>query len=140
MTNQQTGTTERDLQSLRCDWQAAFGSPPDKYLSPRFMTKALAWHWQCEASGGFPARLGKRLRDLGARPNHRNAELPRIPTPGSLLAREWNGRMYHVEVTPEGFRFDGAVYRSLTPIARRITGTNWSGPRFFGLKMRGGAG
>jgi hypothetical protein len=52
---------------------------------------------------------------------------------GSRLMREWNGRMHVVDVTADGMIFDGKRYRSLTAIARRITGTNWSGPRFFGL-------
>ena len=52
---------------------------------------------------------------------------------GSRLMREWNGRMYVVDITADGMIFDGKRYRSLTAIARRITGTNWSGPRFFGL-------
>ncbi|MBL9060397.1 MAG: DUF2924 domain-containing protein, partial [Mangrovicoccus sp.] len=55
---------------------------------------------------------------------------------GTLLAREWNGRLYHVEVVADGFRFDGRSWRSLSAIARRITGTPWSGPRFFGLRSR----
>jgi hypothetical protein len=51
--------------------------------------------------------------------------------------REWNGRMHVVDVTADGMIFDGKRYRSLTAIARRITGTNWSGPRFFGLLDHG---
>ena len=132
------GPAGSDLQRLRTDWQAAFGSPPDKYLSPRFMTKALDWQKQCEDLGGFPLRLRRRLRDLsvGATAGRESGRVSKSPTPGSLLAREWNGRTYHVEVTTDGFRFDGAMYPSLSPIARRITGTNWSGPRFFGLRAR----
>ena len=135
------GSAGSDLHGLRADWQAAFGSPPDKYLSARFMTKALTWNRQCEDLGGFPVRLRRRLRDLsvGATAGRGSGGLSQSPTPGSLLAREWNGRTYHVEVTDDGFRFDGAMYTSLSPIARRITGTNWSGPRFFGLRARGKA-
>lgn len=53
--------------------------------------------------------------------------------PGTHLVREWNGRVYQVEVLEDGFRMDGKVYRSLSALARTITGTRWSGPRFFGL-------
>jgi hypothetical protein len=134
------GAAHGDLHKLRDEWQAVFGSPPDKYLSPRFLTKALAWHKQCESAGGFPVRLRRRLRDLAVGAAVRGSGgVSQPPTPGSLLAREWNGRTYHVEVTADGFRFDGAMYPSLSPIARRITGTNWSGPRFFGLRARGKA-
>ena len=52
---------------------------------------------------------------------------------GTHLVREWNGRAYQVEVIDNGYRFDGKTYPSLTTIAKRITGTHWSGPRFFGL-------
>ena len=52
---------------------------------------------------------------------------------GTHLVREWNGRTYQVEVVDNGYRFDGKTYPSLTAITKRITGTHWSGPRFFGL-------
>lgn len=52
---------------------------------------------------------------------------------GHHLVREWNGRTYQVEVLDKGFRMDGKTHRSLSAIARKITGAEWSGPRFFGL-------
>ena len=65
------------------------------------------------------------------------AELPLIErrrlAPGARLLRDWNGQTHAVDVTVEGYLFDGTTYRSLSAIARRITGTHWSGPRFFGL-------
>jgi hypothetical protein len=81
-------------------------------------------------------------RDLAVISNHvddaakevRLAVSPAIPVrPGTRLMREWNGRMHLVDVTDNGFVFDGKTYRSLSAIARRITGAHWSGPRFFGL-------
>ncbi|MBO6540457.1 MAG: DUF2924 domain-containing protein [Rhizobiaceae bacterium] len=66
----------------------------------------------------------------------RSSEAPMIkprPTPGTRLMREWNGRMHVVDITEDGILFEGKLYRSLTAVARRITGTHWSGPRFFGL-------
>ena len=56
------------------------------------------------------------------------------PAVGTRLVREWNGRMHVVEVTERGFVWDGKSYRSLSAIARRITGAHWSGPRFFGVR------
>ncbi len=53
--------------------------------------------------------------------------------PGTRLMREWNGRTYAVDVVTDGFVFDGKTYRSLTAIAKLLTGVQWSGPRFFGL-------
>ncbi|WP_261391086.1 DUF2924 domain-containing protein [Roseovarius atlanticus] len=58
--------------------------------------------------------------------------------PGAHLVREWNGRTYQVDVTDTGYHLDGRSLRSLSAIARHITGTNWSGPRFFGLDGRTG--
>jgi hypothetical protein len=55
------------------------------------------------------------------------------PRPGTRLVREWNGRTHVVDVSEDGFVFDGKTYRSLSAIAKRITGAHWSGPRFFGL-------
>ena len=68
------------------------------------------------------------------RTRHQVLVLPQDPfLPGTHLVREWNGRTYQVEVIDNGYRFDGKTYPSLTTIAKRITGTHWSGPRFFGL-------
>ncbi len=61
------------------------------------------------------------------------ASLPPALSPGVQLVREWNGRTWHVEVLEDGFTCKGKTYRSLSAIARMITGTRWSGPRFFGL-------
>ena len=72
-------------------------------------------------------------------PPWRSADANSPPLPagsvsaGTHLVREWNGRTYQVEVIDNGYRFDGKTYPSLTTIAKRITGTHWSGPRFFGL-------
>ena len=68
------------------------------------------------------------------RANKRRNQAGMVPADRSThLVREWNGRTYQVEVIDNGYRFDGKTYPSLTTIAKRITGTHWSGPRFFGL-------
>ncbi|MCA8879623.1 MAG: DUF2924 domain-containing protein [Rhodobacteraceae bacterium] len=127
--------TRPDRAALRAEWAAAFGTPPHPYLSERFLAKALAWQRQCAAAGGFPRSLGKRLDLIGPGGSGRTQPAASL-APGTLLAREWNGRIHHVEVLEDGFRFDGRSFRSLSAIARRITGTPWSGPRFFGLRRR----
>jgi hypothetical protein len=58
---------------------------------------------------------------------------PRKPVPGARLLRDWNGRTHVIDVTENGYLYDETIYRSLSAIARRITGAHWSGPRFFGL-------
>ena len=80
------------------------------------------------AFGHNPARSGCHgERDTNLRRSRR------VRFCGTHLVREWNGRTYQVEVIDNGYRFDGKTYPSLTTIAKRITGTHWSGPRFFGL-------
>lgn len=69
----------------------------------------------------------------GAPPPSAAAAIKPPPAPGTRLMREWNGRMHVVDITEDGILFDGKLYRSLTAVAKRITGTHWSGPRFFGL-------
>jgi hypothetical protein len=132
---QAAAASRPDRAALRAEWTAAFGTAPHPYLSERFLAKALAWQRQCAAAGGFPRHLRKRLDLIGPGGSGRARPATSL-APGTLLAREWNGRLYHVEVREDGFHFDGRSFRSLSAIARRITGTPWSGPRFFGLRRR----
>lgn len=128
---------ELDRLGLCLEWRKKFGNSPPNYTSMTFMRKALIWDVQKEAFGGMPPYLMRALKRAagGQRGVENAADKLR---PGSLLVREWNGRSYQVEVTIEGFRFDGRDYKSLSAISRKITGTNWSGPRFFGLVARKG--
>jgi hypothetical protein len=77
---------------------------------------------------GSPEKAGQRAVSMG----QRTAEL----RPGTMLGREWNGQMHRVAVLTEGFAWNGKTYRSLTKVAFAITGTRWSGPKFFGLRDR----
>ena len=84
--------------------------------------------------GALPALVGRELARLasdatGAEPTRSRIEL----TPGTRLVREWNGRTISVEVLETGFAFEDRTWRSLSEIARHVTGAHWSGPRFFGL-------
>jgi hypothetical protein len=69
----------------------------------------------------------------GTAPRSAAAVIKPPPAPGTRLMREWNGRMHVVDITEDGILFDGKLYRSLTAVAKRITGAHWSGPRFFRL-------
>lgn len=121
------------------NWQTAFGSAPPPFLSVRFMQKALAYDAQSKANGGLPAKVRRQLRQI-ADGDGKTASATKLPAPslqaGSHLVREWNGRTYQVEVLGDGYRMDGRTWGSLSAIARHITGTNWSGPRFFGLTSK----
>ena len=120
-------------------WEAAFGAPPPPFLSLRLMRKALTYEEQCRTYGGLPADIRRRLRTIANGTGRPSGAPARALSVGAQLVREWNGRTYRVEVTDQGFRMDGKTYKSLSAIARRITGTSWSGPRFFGLTAKRGA-
>jgi hypothetical protein len=119
------------------DWQDTFGSPPPRYLSVGFMQKALAYEAQCKVSGGLPVATRRALKQVASGKSVQSINAGRIST-GAHLVREWNGRTYQVEVVDGGYKMDGKPWPSLSAIAKHITGTTWSGPRFFGLNSRAG--
>lgn len=116
-----------DLEGLRTEWRRRWGPPP-KLRSPELLRRLLAWRIQAAALGGLDSDTRRRLR--GATAISTNGRLE----PGTRIAREWQGRAIEVEVVEGGYAFNGATYRSLSKIARHVTGTNWNGPRFFGLR------
>lgn len=127
-----------DRAALRVAWAEAFGDAPPHFLSMIFMRKALIWHEQCRAFGGLSSDVKRALKVAAGGKQVR----PRAPAikPGTQLVREWNGRRYQVDVRQEGFVMNGENFKSLSAIALQITGTSWSGPRFFGLNGRAGPG
>ncbi|NNE51905.1 MAG: DUF2924 domain-containing protein [Sulfitobacter sp.] len=129
---------QTDRAALRVAWTAAFGDAPPHFVSMIFMRKALIWHAQCRAFGSLTTDVKRALRSAAGGKQVRPAA-PAIK-PGTQLVREWNGRRYQVEVQDDGFLMNGERYRSLSAIALQITGTTWSGPRFFGLNGQSGAG
>jgi Protein of unknown function (DUF2924) len=129
------GLENLDLSAMRQEWRRLYRAEPPR-LSRDLMTRALAYRIQEIAFGGLSKATLRRLASLAAEfeSDGRIAtqSQPRIK-PGARLVREWHGRTHSVIATEEGFQFEGKVYRSLTSIAREITGAGWSGPRFFGL-------
>jgi len=122
------GMERGDLAAL---WREAIGGPPPKRLSTPFLRRILAWEVQAREHGGLPAAFEKKLERI-ADGKARSAR--QKLRPGGRLVREWNGVSHVVDVTGDGFLWRGARYRSLSAVAREITGAHWSGPRFFGLK------
>ena len=121
-----------DVASLRQVWEQTFGTAPPSSLSGIFMRRVLAYERQCRTHGGHSAATRRTLAAMvNCTPEHSSPA--GSVSAGTHLVREWNGRTYQVEVLDNGYRFDGKTYPSLTAITKRITGTHWSGPRFFGL-------
>ena len=124
--------TELDRRACLSLWHEIFAAPPAKYLSQQFMQKTIAYESQCRAFGAVSKSTSRVL--LAIANGKKTALAPvRNITLGARLLREWNGRTYEVEVTKDGFILRGKHYRSLSAIANEITGTRWSGPRFFGV-------
>ena len=118
-----------DLHGLRGEWRKRYGKPP-KMRSKELLARLLAWRIQADALGGLDATTVRLLKS--------DRRLPPKPSlePGARLAREWQGRRHEVDVLEKGFRYAGADYRSLSQVARAITGTRWNGLRFFGLRVQ----
>lgn len=110
-------------------WRRDFSRPPPKHLSLQFMKRVLIWDLQNQMLGSVSAKTERRLKQIAA-----GNSVPNLAKPGSHLVREWNGRTYLVEVVDGGYVMDGKTWRSLSAIARHITGARWSGPRFFGVQ------
>lgn len=130
---------QMDRSALRVAWAEAFGDAPPHFLSMIFLRKALIWYAQCQRYGDLDPDMRRTLKALADGKPLRRATAS-TPRPGSQLIREWNGRKYRVEVRDDGYVMDGERFRSLSAIALRITGTSWSGPRFFGLNGAAAAG
>jgi hypothetical protein len=125
---------ELDRAALLQHWRRAFGRDAPPRLSRVLMEKAIAYDLQAKVFGGLPARTRRSLRAT-AKADGRSG-VSKLPSRGTRLVREWNGALHEVEVLEDGYLWRGARHRSLSAIARAITGTKWSGPRFFGLMAR----
>lgn len=125
---------ELDVGQLRERWFQHFGNPP-MIQSADVLRHAFADRLQRSVEGA-DAKLDKQIAELVSR--HRPGHRPKLRTtrfkPGARLERLWKGERYQVEVLAEGFRWNGTDYKTLSQVAREITGTRWNGPRFFGLR------
>ena len=123
---------------LRAEWRRVFrkDAPPH---SPDLMARAISWRLQARAQGDLTRSVRQRLSLLVVQMEKGKGECvvasPSL-SPGTRLLREWNGRMIEVTILEEGYQFENRLYTSLSQIAEHVTGTHWSGPRFFGLNNR----
>ena len=130
----------RDLQAMDRDmllglWTNLFRKPAPKGLSLPFLRRFIAFEIQTRNHGGLSNQTKKALTASASAARPKTTRLE----PGGRLIREWNSVTHTVEVTDHGYHWNGETYRSLSAIARTITGAHWSGPRFFGLNGRSGA-
>jgi hypothetical protein len=118
---------------LRQEWQRVWKEPAPR-LGHDLLRRGIAWKLQEREQGGLPRPVIRELERL-ARQLERGKPLglERVAKPGTRLVRQWRGRTFHVAVMDDGFLFEDRRYSSLSQIAQAITGTKWSGPRFFGL-------
>jgi hypothetical protein len=128
------------VNELKTEWQAMFDAPAPNN-SRTFLESRLAYRIQ-ELTYGGPDKQTRRLLDLLADEVEgtltRKAQIadPRNPVVGTKLIREWDGIAHTVTVLKEGFEWGGKRYKSLSAVARAVTGTRWNGYRFFGLRER----
>jgi hypothetical protein len=140
ITNEIAALAEWTIKELRAKWHEIHGTPPPPKMSRDLLTRAASHHLQETALGRLDRKTKRRLRTLMAGLEPGSGALPApasAPKPGTRLIREWHGRTYSVTALPDGYDFKGKRYRSLSIIAREITGARWSGPRFFGLSKSG---
>jgi hypothetical protein len=128
---------------LKGMWRELFGTAAPPY-NRAFLIKRLAYRLQELAFGGLSKETEERLDSLArdgvyANPTKMRRKVVDRPISGTRLIREWQGVEHHVTVLDDGFEYQGRRYKSLSVIARTITGTRWSGPLFFGLRKTGGS-
>ena len=128
-----------DATALQARWLELYRRPAPRFMRRDLLVRALAYRLQERAYGGLkPAirRLLEKLRTGDLNAKDLQVSVVSSLKPGVRLVREWNGETHVVETVTDGFIWRGTRYSSLSTIARAITGTNWSGPRFFGLLNR----
>ncbi len=135
------GLEQMDYAALRREWRRLYRTHPPKRVARGLLMLGVAWKIQEQAYGGLGAATKRRLADL-AKTMERDGDVTRNRVarlkPGAKLVREWRGEAHTVIVIEDGFEWKGRHWRSLSAIAREITGVRWSGPRFFGLNGKAG--
>jgi len=136
------GLEGHDLSGLRRQWRAHLGGEAPAHLQRWLLIRVLAYRLQADAFGGLDKSIEREL----ASEKERGAAVPferRTPQTrdgvglkaGAMLVREWKGKLERVMILEEGFAWNGQTFGSLSQIARAMTGTNWNGHRFFGLRQ-----
>ena len=125
------------IDELRECWKAMHGKAPSREIGRSFLVRAIAYRLQERAYGGLKPstrRLLARAAEESATGSSPKKPQIRKAQSGTVLIREWQGNAHRVTMLDDGVSFHGKHYRSLSEVAREITGSRWSGPRFFGLR------
>jgi hypothetical protein len=136
------GLAGLSLEELRRRWEALYDNPAPRSLRRDLLIRAVAYQLQVKAFGGLSVATKRKLREIAAAAREGRFEPsligPRVK-PGTRLIRMWQGETHTVHVLDDsGYEWNGAQYGSLSVIAKTITGTNWNGWTFFGVKRRPG--
>jgi hypothetical protein len=132
------GLVDRSTHELRLAWRKLHRTGPPLGLSRDLMIRTFANELQERVHGGPSLALRRRLQSLAGDVEKGAVSFDPgiVLKTGTTLVRQWRGHTHTVLVREGGFEYEGRRYRSLTVIAQRITGTHWSGPRFFGVSKR----
>ena len=137
MNNRLADLNDLTKAALKAEWETCFGHPPPARVRCDFLIRNLAWQRQAAQHGDLSKKAERQLRQLAAAfakdPNYQPPVARPPIKPGTRLLREWQGDVHEVIVAEHGYRYQDTLYKSLSVIARHITGTRWSGPAFFGL-------
>ncbi|MFT3987931.1 DUF2924 domain-containing protein [Aestuariivirga sp.] len=129
---------DMSIAELKSQWMELIGSDPPRHAKRSFLTQTIAWEQQVKTFGKLKPAIHRQLVQTGRGAGEEKPEVSQPASsafrPGVRLIRVWKGVTHHVLVTEDGFLWQDRNWRSLSVIAREITGTPWSGPVFFGLK------
>ena len=138
LTAEIAGLSKASITDLRERWKTLYGKEPSGYIGRSLMIRAIAYRLQERALGGLKPSAQRVLDRIGAGRCEAALEpiAKRRASAGTVLIREWRGVSHRVTVLDHDVVYRGRRYKSLSEVARAITGTRWSGPLFFGLKRR----
>lgn len=126
------------LHDLRATWERLYRTEAPRFFRRELLMRACAYQIQAKAFGALSPKTRRRVLKIAGEAEQgtfTTAGAPRRLRPGTRLVRAYDGKTHAVEVLTDGFAWDGKKFRSLSAIAKAITGTNWNGFNFFGLKV-----
>ena len=127
--------SDQELSALKSEWQRYFKTPPPAKSSREFLSKNISWQKQAKEQGLNLKRFDRIMSTaLAQHETGKKVKPELIVRPGTKFIRQWQGKKHEVESTGSVFLYNGESYKSLSAIARKITGTQWNGKVFFGVK------